>query len=99
MKKLEWIIERIDEELNDAETYIDKALICKDRNPEWANSYYQISQQELAHAEVVHNIAAKMLDNFTEEIPGGIEWFWDREHARYIDKAARIKVKYDIYKK
>ena len=99
MKKLEWIIDQIDEELEDSEKYIDKALKCKEHEPDWANAYYQISQQEMAHAEVLHGQAVQAIREYKGDVPMGMEWIWNREHEEYIDHAARIKMKWELYRK
>ena len=99
MKEIEWLVEQIDEELEGACHYIDKALMEKEDHPDWANSFYQISQQEMAHAEVLHGMAVSLIKSYTGEIPPGMEWVWKREHEKYIERAAKVKMKHEMYRK
>lgn len=99
MKELEWIIDHIDEELEGAERYAEKALAAKVDCPEWANAYIQMSQQELAHADVLHAQAVQMIQRHQGDAPEGMAWVWEREHKKYFDKAARIKAKHEMFKK
>ena len=99
MKEIEWLVDNIDEELSDACKYIDKAFAEKDKHPDWANSFYQLSQQEMAHADVLHGMAVGLIKAYTGEVPAGMEWVWKREHEKYIEKAAKIKMKHEMYRK
>lgn len=99
MKEIEWLVEQIDEELDDACHYIDKALIEKDEHSDRANSFYQISQQEMAHAEVLHGMAVGLIKAYTDEVPAGMEWVWRREHEKYVERVAKIKMKHEMYRK
>lgn len=99
MKEIEWLVDHIDEELEGAECYADKAIHAKDHHPDWANAYFQMSQQEMAHADVLHAHAVQLIKAYSGEIPAGMEWVWNREHEKYINRTAHIRMKQEMFRK
>lgn len=95
MKKIKDYVEKINEEIDGAKEYIEKALWYKAKGD--ANrytKYKEMSIQELGHAMTVHQFASedivelkKVYPDFPEEMQDA----WDKAHNEYVEKVAWIK--------
>ena len=91
----EYIMDRIDAELNDAEGYIDHAHKHRqDRRP-LADMLYQLSTQELAHEGMLKDHLAKMI---TASESDSWKKIWDWYHKRIAAREMAIRTKIDSYK-
>lgn len=57
-----WIAEQISEELMDSTRYIHEAEKWRDKHPELAELYKELSAEELNHAERLHEEGTKIVD-------------------------------------
>ena len=55
MKIIKQLSEYIEEELEDSEKYILKALEYKSEYPDTANTFYQLSVEEIRHMNLLHD--------------------------------------------
>jgi hypothetical protein len=94
------ISEKIDEELHDAEKYIKCAHKVKLEYPNLADTYYQLSLEEMKHVTMLHDQAVKIIEEIkrTREVPEGMQTLYDYLHERQIKWAAKIKAKQEAYK-
>lgn len=101
MKIIKTIAERIAEEINDADTYVNLATEWKAEQPEAAEVFYELSTQEMGHANMLHEVVTKLIEEYRQthgEPPAGIMALYDYLHGQEIENAMRVKVKQGMYK-
>ena len=94
MKKIQELVDHIDEELEGAKCYAEKYLEYKaDGNGAWANRYREMAQDELKHAGYIHEIAVTEIENLRKVYTPPIEMQekWDEEHKKYVGRSTWIK--------
>ena len=94
------LVEKIDDELEDAEKYIKCAYKTKDTYPTLAETYYKLSLEEMKHMTMLHDEVVKIINEYkkTNEVPAGMQAVYDYEHEREIKWASKIKAKQDNFK-
>lgn len=101
MKIIKCLAEKIEEELNDAQSYADMAQRWKEEQPETADLFLELSQEEMGHMEKLHNEAVRLIEEHREkhgEPPEGMMMLYDYLHNKHIEKAKMIKVMQGMYK-
>ena len=95
MTKIKKYVENINEELSDAQEYIEKALWYKARGDQNRyTKYKEMSAQELNHAMIIHDMAVQdidALDAVYPELPLKMVEKWNAAHEQYVEKAAWIR--------
>ena len=64
MKIIAAISHRIDEEIDDAKWYAKHALKYKSKKKALADTYYQISTEEVRHANMLHAEVTKIIEEY-----------------------------------
>ena len=101
MKIIKVISEKIKEELNDAEEYINLATEWKKDQPEAADLFADLSAEEMGHANKLHAQVTELISRYREtngEPPAGMMAVYDYLHEEQIGHAMRIKVKQTMYR-
>ena len=101
MKEIKWLAHRIEEELEDAETYAKEAAKHKDTNRGLSQTLAQICKEELGHSEMLHIQAERLIAAQREAgitAPSAMQAVWDWEHEKMIEHTARIKHLLDMLK-
>jgi len=100
MEIIRRISEKIDEELHDAEKYIKCAFKVREEYPQLANTYYQLSLEEMKHVTMLHDSVVKIINDYKREneVPEAMQILYDYLHDRQIKWAAKIKAKQEQYK-
>ena len=100
MEIIRRISEKIDEELHDAEKYIKCAFKVREEYPQLANTYYQLSLEEMKHVTMLHDSVVKIINDYKREneVPEAMQILFDYLHDRQIKWAAKIKAKQEQYK-
>ena len=100
MEIIRRISEKIDEELHDAEKYIKCAFKVREEHPQLANTYYQLSLEEMKHVTMLHDSVVKIINDYKREneVPEAMQILYDYLHDRQIKWAAKIKAKQEQYK-
>ena len=101
MKIIKCVAEKVEEELHDAEAYIDLAMAWKDEQPETADVFYELSLEEMKHVDKLHAEVADLISEYRQEKgepPKGMQSLYDWLHQKHIAEAMRIKVKQGMYK-
>ena len=101
MKIIKVLSEKIEEELNDAEAYIDLAMQWKQDEPDTADLFAELSAEEMGHMEKLHNEVSELIEEYRKEHgepPQGMMTLYDYLHEKHIAKATQIKVKQGMYK-
>lgn len=99
MKLIQLLSDKIEDELEDACSYIDEALKAEDKAT--ADLFYQLSLEEMGHMEKLHARVTAVISAYRAEHgdpPPEMQWRYDYLHKQHMDKALRIKVKQGIYK-
>lgn len=102
MKILELLSEHIEEELEDACTYADLAVKYKEDDPELAQLFYKLSQEEMTHMDALHNSVVKHIDAYKRdhgEAPAGMKALYNYLHNREAKKAEKVAVLQTLAKK
>ena len=101
MKVIKCLVEKIEEELHDADAYIDLAMTWKNENPETADLFYELSTEEMGHVDKLHADVASLIEEYKKENgdpPKGMQSLYSWMHEKHIAEAMRIKVKQGMYK-
>jgi hypothetical protein len=100
MEIIRKISEKIDEELHDAEKYIKCAYKVEEQYPQLANTYYQLSLEEMKHVTMLHESVVRIINEYKQdhEVPPAMQTLYDYLHDRQIKWAAKIKSKQEAYK-
>ena len=101
MKIIKCLSELIEEELNDADKYIDLAMRWKSEEPETADLFYELSTEEMGHMERLHNEVTKQINAYREksgEPPENMMTLYRYLHEKHIGEAMKIRVKQGMYK-
>ena len=101
MKIIRCLSEKIEEELQDADSYIGLALEWKDEEPDTADVFYELSVEEMGHMDKLHEEVVSLIDDYKEkhgEPPKGMLALFNYLHEKHVGEAMRIKVKQGIYK-
>jgi ferritin len=100
MEIIRRISEKIDEELHDAEKYIKCAYKVEDDYPQLADTYYQLSLEEMKHVTMLHDAVVRIINDYKRdnEVPESMQILYDYMHDRQIKWASKIKAKQEQYK-
>ena len=83
MKIIKLLAEKIEEELNDADDYIELALEWKGEKPETAALFYELSTEEMGHVDKLHADVTRMISEYrqrTGEPPKEMMTLYDYLH-------------------
>lgn len=93
MKIIEILSQHIEDELEDACTYIKLALEYKDTEPEAANLFNKLSQEEMEHMEALHKRVVACIEKYKQtkgEPPAGMLALYEFLHKREIERVEKI---------
>ena len=95
MKKIKEYTEKINDEIDGAKEYIEKALWYKAKNDNNRYvKYKEMSIQEIGHAMTIHQFASEDIEELKRvypDIPEAMQDAWDKAHNEYVEKVAWIK--------
>lgn len=94
MKEIKMLVEKIREELEDAEKYAKCAAKYKDSDRELASTFYTLAGEELGHMEKLHTQAARIIKAYKDkghEAPAAMQAIWDWEHEKMIEHTAHVR--------
>ena len=101
MKSIEELCEYIEEEIQDAKKYAERALFYKDTIPKLAKRYYDTSIQEMEHMSNFHKDVVEMIEDYRKEHgdpPQDMLWRWEYAHKHHIENARQVKALQLLYK-
>ena len=101
MKIIKCMAEKIDEELHDADAYIDLAMKWKADEPDTADLFYELSIEEMGHVDKLHQEVTELIEDYRKEHgepPKDMMVLYDYLHEKHIAAATQIKVKQGIFK-
>lgn len=92
-----WIKKLADEiadELDSAKEYAEDYLTFKAKeNSTWANRYKEMANDELKHADYIHDRAVAEIEELRKVYtpPQDMLDKWDSDHRKFIEKTAWVK--------
>ena len=101
MKIIMCLMDKIEDELHDADAYIDDAMKWKAEDEDVANLFAELSAEEIGHADKLHAEVVDQIRVYKEEHgepPKGMMELYDHLHQKHMEEAMRIKVKQGMYK-
>ena len=101
MKIIKCLSEKIEDELQDAEEYIEDAIKWKAEVPDAAELFYQLSLEEMGHMERLHKKVAEKIAEYKNthgEPPPEMMTLYDYLHKQHMNKAMKIRVMQGMYK-
>ena len=101
MKLIKCLSDKIEDEIEDANDYIDLAMKWKDDYPDTADLFYELSLEEMGHMEKLHGEVVELIEEYRKEKgdpPKEMMFVYDYLHKRHIDKASQVKGKQALYK-
>ncbi len=102
MEVIKNLVEQIDEELEDAQKYIECAYKKKDDYPELAQTYFRLSKEEMAHVNLLHEQIVRIIDAYKQkngDPPVGMKAIYEYMHERHIAWAEKIELKQKNFNK
>jgi F0F1-type ATP synthase membrane subunit b/b' len=94
MKIIKALVEKIKDELDDAEEYEDKAELVYLEYPDLTKKFQELARQELAHAMYLHDAAVELIEAKKKSgvvIPQGMLDIWNAEHAVMMKRYKNLK--------
>ena len=100
MEIIKQLVEKIDDELEDAEKYVKLACKNKETDRVLADVYFKLSQEEMMHMTMLHEQVVRIINDYkkTNTVPVGMQTLYDYLHGRQVKWAAKIKAKQESYK-
>ena len=102
MKDFKDLKDDILDEIRDAEKYIRKAIAYKDENPERAEVYRRLSEEELGHMEALHGEIVREIKAWQEETgqtpPPEMQAKYDLLHEIITDDAKRVRMMIQMFR-
>ena len=102
MKEISLLMDHIEDELEDACTYVKQAIEFKESDPEMASLFYRLSTEEMGHMDMLHKCVVNHIDAYKRthgEPPAAMSAVYAHLHKRYIEKAEKITGLQNMYKK
>lgn len=91
MKKIEKMMKHIKEELCGACKYAECYIIYKNTKPEWSRMYAEMANDELDHAESLHEMGDEWAKTFAY-IPEKDKEAWEHCGAKLAEKMAEVRL-------
>ena len=94
MTKIKKLVDEIADELDSAKDYAECHLTYKAKgNDEWSKRYYEMANDELKHADYLHDRAVEEIEELRKVYtpPQDMLDKWDSDHKKFIEKTAWIK--------
>jgi ferritin len=101
MKIIEHLSDLINEEIDGACNYAKLALKYKEERPQLAQTFYNLTVDEMKHIDMLHDEVVKIINDHKAtgaEVPVEMQAVYDYVHAKQIDRVHHIKVYMDQYK-
>lgn len=95
MKIIKCLSDFIEEELDGAKTYIEKALKYKEKDMRLAETFYTISLEEMKHVDLLHGEVVRLIEEERKEHgepPENMMFLYEYLHEKHIECAKEIKV-------
>lgn len=91
----------IEEELNDAQKYIECALKYKEEYPALARLFSTLSAEEMEHQNKLHASVVQIINEYRQtkgETPAAMQAIYDYVHEQEIEQAKEIRLMQQMFK-
>lgn len=96
MQMIIYLVEQMNDEIDDAESYYEKALEVKDDFPNVTSTLIDIANQEIAHFQMLHNRATDIINKMKSEgktIDEGMMYTYNYLHSKLVKHVEELKYK------
>ena len=100
MKIIKCLAENIEEELHDADEYIELAMKWKQEEFDTAQVFYELSTEEMGHVDKLHKEVTELINDYRTqhgEPPKEMLTLYEYLHQKHIGRATEIKVKQAMF--
>lgn len=100
MKIIERLSDKIDEELNDMESYANLALQYKDSDKDTAKLFYDLSLEETKHYTRLHDRVVALINDYKAKNgppPEGMIAVYNYLHEKQIERAKQAKILQEMF--
>lgn len=101
MKIIEWLSDKIEGEIHDAECYAKKAMMLKEDMSKLADTLMKLSEEEMKHMALLHNEVVDIIEDYRKkegEPPADMLAVYDYLHRKQIEKSANVKAMQTQYR-
>ena len=101
VKIIEWLSDKIEDEITDSNTYAEKALIVKNEFQKLADVLMKLSEEELKHMTMLHNEVVDIIEDYRKkkgEPPPEMLAIYEYLHRKQIDRTAEVKAMQAMYR-
>ncbi len=94
MLKIKKYVHQIDDELSSAKEYLEKSIEYRvDGNPERSKTYKEMAEDEIRHANAIHEIAAEDIERISRVYKPTPEMKekWTKCHEEYVEKMSWLE--------
>lgn len=101
MKIIQELSDMIEDEIDGAEEYAKKALELKNERPQMAQTFYNLTSDELRHVDMLHDEVVKVINEYRNagnEVPPDMQAVYDYLHKKQIDRVHEVKMYLEQYK-
>lgn len=102
MKEISLLMERIDDELEDAHTYAALALEYRTQDPAAADLFSKLSDEEMGHMRGLHKAVERLIEGYRRqkgEPPAAMLAVYQHLHKKAIARAEQVGVLQSMYSK
>lgn len=102
MKIIKLLVEKIEDEAQDAHEYAELALKYRESYPETADIFYKLSMEEMTHVNALHKDVVRHIEKYKQksgEPPAAMKAVYEYLHERHLKAADKISVLQCRYKK
>ena len=95
MKRIQDLVDKIDDEIEGAKCYAEEYLTYKAKgNGTWAGRYKAMAEDELKHAMYIHDRAMEEINELSKAFtpPVEMQQKWDEAHKGYVERVAWVKM-------
>lgn len=101
MKLIEELSDMIEDEIEGAEKYAERAVELKAEHRKLADTLYELANEEMGHINRLHAEVVRLIEDYRKdkgEPPIAMMAVYDYLHKRHIERVAEIKRYQDMYK-
>lgn len=101
MKLIQKLCEMIDEEIGDADKYAKLAIKYREERPALANTFYDLSTDELRHMKLLHDQVVTVIEEYRKEKgepPAAMTAVYEYLHEKQIERSNAVRLAWDAYR-
>lgn len=94
MTHIKRYVEHIEEEVEGAKDYAEKAVEAKAKGDmQTAAKYKSMAEDELRHAMTIHEMAVKEVNDLSKIVTPPVEMMekWEHAHKKFVEEVAWVK--------